>query len=261
MRKIAVLPLAALVAAGGAGAAVAQTGTGPEQTIDAQVSSTNAGTRHHPRRVELDVTTTTTMPDGSQPPAVKEAVVYFPKGFRFNGRRFASCSVDRIAAGKACPRSSRIGEGAAEAIAGSIAVKPTITVYNAARGKRIVFVLNDPMLGGQVPLEGTITRAGGDYSRKLTLEIPDTIRHPIPGLTASLTKFATDIEATRKVRVRRGHRGHRGHHGRRHHRTRTKRLGYVETVRCPKGGWQFKGLFTTEDGRQLEATDTIACKR
>jgi hypothetical protein len=247
MRKLMALVAIALGALSVTAVAIAQSGN-TEQGLAVKASPTKAGTKKAPKNASLDVTTTTTNKDGSQPPVVSKAVIYFPKGFEFNGKYFKSCTAAILDAKgpSGCPKGSKVGTGNAEAMAGTDKFPPAvIDAFNGPGGKKIELYLTIPSIGLAQTIEGSISKATGAFAYKLTVPIPENIQQPIPNMFVSLTRFNTKVKATTVAKVGK----------------KKRKVGYVETVSCPKTRkWNFKGVFTTRDGQTMTATSSQACK-
>jgi len=226
-----------------AGTAVALAGPNTQQRIILKVSPSEAGTAKKPKSVSLTFETGTSEPDGTQPPTMTQAVIYFPRGLKFNAKKFPSCDMETLEfEGKAkCPLKSRVGSGSATAVAGTIVAEPTVTPFNGPGGNKLLLLveMQSPIVIN-APMEATLTKVTGKYSYKLTLPIPAFIQEPGPGILAAITRFTVKAGSTI---TRDG-----------------RKYGYIETVSCPASHeWKIKGVFTARDGQQLISESTARC--
>jgi hypothetical protein len=239
--RIALVTGAVMLTAAVAGTAVA--GPNTSQTVDMTLSPAKAGTKSKPKRHELSFEATTTEPDGTQPPTIAKAVVYFPKGLRFNPGKFPKCKYESLFFNRPeeCPAGSKVGSGSATAVSGDLTATPKLTAYNGEDGKSlsIYVTLQFPYLIAQ-PFKATLSKGTTAYPNKLTLPIPSNLQEPVPGVIAAITKFAMTVGATT--------------------RRDGKRIGYIETVKCPaSGSFKVKGVFTARDGEQFTAESETPC--
>jgi hypothetical protein len=235
MRKVALLVVTSVAALGVTGSALA---VNADQGLDVKVSPSKAGTKKKPRNVKLSVTTTTT-PKDSTAFATKKAVLYFDKNLVFGGKKFASCTVAKVqAAEKNCPKGSKVGSGSATGTALRQVAPLTVTAFNGPGGKSLLLhvVGSDPIAIDSV-INAKLSKASGKYGMKLTVPIPDSLQQPVPGVFATLTKFATNVKGT------------------------SKGTPYVGLKGCSGGKLHFKGTFSFTDGSSLGATSTAKCSK
>src|SRR4051794_5611643 len=128
MRTQRVAIVLAVVAIPGA-VALAQSSVPIKVTVDAKVLPNKAGTPRHPRGVVVDVTAHIKIPNDYDPPLVDAVDVWFPKGGRYNGGKFPTCSqrtMERPSGLKGCPKGSIMGHGTADATADEVPTHPKI---------------------------------------------------------------------------------------------------------------------------------------
>jgi hypothetical protein len=230
MRKYAVL--AATVASLFAFVAIAQAFT---QTMTTKVSPNKAGTKAKPKAVGFDVNLALV---GANPKPANKSIVYFDKNMVFNGAKFPACTLAK-ATSNTCPANTKVGTGKAEALVGGSTLKFTITLFNANAGKGLILALRGPL---PINLLGTLTKAGGLYGQKLTVNIPNSARHPAPGVDTPLTKFSTHIPVTIT-------------------RKAGKSYPYVGLAGCTGGKLRFKATFTYDGAPAQNPTSTSPCRK
>jgi len=167
-----------------------------DHTYSVKVKPSKAGTKAKPRNVVVaaGLAVVHTAPDAENPTA-DPIVLYFPKQFAFNNRRFKKCSVTKVAGGiAACPAGSRIGQGTASATVGpgDAPLEFDTTFFNAGANKLVIHLQpvtpngdDRPKWGERQKRQGfyespvgTLSRAGGKYGRKLTVDIPEGVKKP-----------------------------------------------------------------------------------
>ncbi|HYF24474.1 MAG TPA: hypothetical protein VD931_01905 [Baekduia sp.] len=217
-----------------------------DQGIDGAVSPTDAGTRTKPRNVTMTVTLTTPAPPAGKQFATDEAKISLPRGMRFNGSKFASCTAARLQdmGPSGCPAGSKVGSGSADAYAldGRIRQTLTVTAFNAAKGRKLLLLVRgtSPVQINSV-IEATLKpTTSASYGYILDVKLPANLKS-IAGAQPTLTKFVTRIRATKLVSGR--------------------KLGYVQSTSCPRGGWKFKADLRFTDGDTGVATDKVTCTR
>lgn len=222
----------------------------PVQDFSVKVTGgTKGGSKKHPvaHGVKISTGTRETTP-GVLPPTTAKAVIYFPRGTRFNGKHFPSCSATRIRSARSvedCSRRAMVGDGDAEAEApgGVVQNDVTIDVANGRKGRYVnLFVQGTTPLRIQSNIVARIGKASGPYRYKLTVPIPQNLREPAPGVRVAITDFTVSVD-----RIRRKIDG--------------ERRGYLETYSCPKNGWKFKGIFTYANGDKKTVTDRVKCRK
>lgn len=218
--------------------------------IDSRSTNVKAGTSKNPRPHALRIQTGTreTTP-GVQPPTTRRATIYFPRGARYNGQWFRGCASSRINAAKstdACASATRIGRGRAAGLApGPITQNDLrIDAMNGVNGRYVnLFVEGTSPLRIQSNIVARVSRAGGNFSYKLDVPIPQNLQEPAPGVPVAITNF--EVNVNRKTTRRAG-----------------KLRGYVESTACPANRrWTFRGVFEYTNGERATVTDTVRCRR
>lgn len=227
---VAAIPLACSSMAG------AQTGAEQTKlTIDAKTTPDKAGSKRKPRPVKLSVRARWDHPAGIERPVVREAAVWFPRGWLYNGARHPRCSartLDRDGPG-ACPRKSLMGKATGVAWADTVRTKPRVVIVNG--GPRRVWLyttLYRPALVQKaVPMY--VARAGGQWSYKSRIVVPRVLQ-VVAGVPIALTSF----EAT------------------------AGRGDWIATTGCPASRrWKFQVRTDYVMGGSSTFVDSIRCRR
>lgn len=231
----------ALLILGGADVTMGQD-TAPGRTVSLSVSPAVHGTTAHPKAVGLKFSTDDIEADGTTPPTIQEATIMFPKGLRFNGRKFPSCS-SAILDGQgpaACPAGSKVGTGNVEANALGLAASPKITAFNGPGGNKIeLFVSLDTPISIAETMEGVLSPGPDGFANQLRVQIPPNLQQPAPGVYAAITHLDVSVRAHRRV------------HG--------KAVSYIESTSCTAGGWPVRGVFTLLDNTVITANGLAPC--
>jgi hypothetical protein len=203
------------------------------QNLRVTISPAKSGTARKPKPASIGVTISSPTPE----PATTETVsVSFGRGVEFNNRAFPTCSLKTINANRSlskCPKGSLVGRGTARAIGflSGTQVPETlkVTAVNSPGNTLQLYVAGTNPLPIAAPITGKLVKASGRYGYKLNVRLPQDLQEVIPGTAwAPLVYFHVDVRAT--TTVRRGR--------------RTIRVPYVQTVKCPSGGWPFEAGFT-----------------
>lgn len=212
--------------------------------LTASPAKSSTAKKKIPVKVKFTTGTRETTP-GVQPKTTSKAVVYFPGGAVWNGDLFPKCSGAAIAAAKStddCPSGSIVGTGRAEAIApGPITQKdPKITAVNGGKKQVNLFVEGSSPLRIQSNLAVAISNASAPYGIKLSVDIPQNLREPAPGVKTAFTLFTVTVNKTIKVKgVKRG---------------------IAEINKCT-GTWQAKADWYFDDGEIQRPTDSLKCTK
>jgi hypothetical protein len=192
MRKLILLAVAAVTAAGAVGVAQA---VNPTTAMKASVSPSKKGTTKKPKNVKLNVELITTPSAGDAPFATKTTVVHFDKNLKFGGKNLKQCSQSQVQSDDTkCPKGSKVGSGSASGVALGLTENLTVTAYNGPGGNKLELLVD-----GQSPLqihsviEGKLLKDSGLYGSKLSVAIPETLQQPAPGAYATLVQFDTTI--------------------------------------------------------------------
>ena len=216
-------------------AALAQGSVPITVSVHPKVTPDVAGTPAHPRGVHLGVRIDIAIPENYDPPLVKEIDVWFPRGGRFNGAKFPTCSVRTMNAygPTACPKGSIMGSGGGVARADTDFTYPKITVVNG--GQRVVYfytVLNNPARV-QEPVAGQLTKlGGGPWSYKLHLVIPRNLQ---------IVAGVPIVLQTLRISAGRG--------------------DWLSTTACPASrSWSWKALAIFNDGQTIPTQGAVGCR-
>lgn len=200
-----------------------------------KVTPNTAGTPADPQGVNLDVRIKIGIPEGYNPPLVKDIDVWFPEGGLYNGDQYATCSrrlLDTPRGPRACPPGSIMGSGTGVARADLTPTYPKITVVNG--GQTAVYfytVLNNPARVAE-PAPGTITKLSGSWSYKLHVVIPRNLRI-VAGTPIVL--HSLNIDAGRG--------------------------DWMATTYCPPDRkWVWKAVTFFTNGQQLNSNGAVACR-
>ena len=214
----------ATVAAVGATAAVTSGPASAQQQyplpqiseFSGSVTPTKAGTKRRPKgsTVSFDMR----VPRESRA-TVDRLTFLLPQHVRMSAKGFTRfCPSTQITndGPDSCHKSTRAGTGEAEAFAGSKRIGFDIRIFVGSRNELGIWVQGDEpdTAGIQAALRGLINRAGKPYFHKVTIDIPQNLQQPAPGLYANITRLQSSIKASQ---VRKGKRRH-----------------LVTTIGCPK---------------------------
>jgi hypothetical protein len=237
-RTLAGVTLAAL----GVSTASAQAAATPKpvdmaQNLRVAISPGKSGTARKPKPASIGVTISSPTVE----PATTETVsLSLGKGIEFNNRAFPTCTLQTISAVgnlSRCPKGSIVGRGTARAkgFLGTTIVPETlkVTAVNSPGDSLQLYVVGTSPVTISGPITGKLVKASGKYGYKLNVRLPQYLQEVIEGTAwAPLVYFHVDVKAT--TTVRRG--------------GRAVRVPYVQTVKCPKGGWPFEAAFTFDQG-------------
>ncbi len=239
---------AAFLAAGAAAMVVAATvpalgadkiGASKGTKLTAGATPTKSGTKRKPRFVKIHTVFQTPGPAAGQPGfATKRTIVHLPKGLRFRGNRFTSCTeaILNSQGPNGCKSSSKVGTGKAQGLALGQVENLTVTAFNGPKGKTLLlYVQGGAPLAINSTIVGKLKSDKGKYGYKLDVAIPSNLQQPLQGVFATLTKFET------RIGVRKGKRN------------------YAESFAC-KGKKRYWGadLYFT-DGTVDKTTTTSKC--
>jgi hypothetical protein len=186
------------------GTALAQAGTTADtlMNLDFSVSSKSkkAGTKKKGRPVSLTIALEQSTRTGTgQPATSRQLKIGLPKEFRWNGKLYPSskrcdpAAVNRTRSTSACPRGSKIGSGHVTAIAGGGGLVEEIDVS--------LFVTRTADLGmfldavQPIPIQ-TMLVGSVSNGRNISINIPQNIQEPAPGVPSAITRLRTTINGT-----------------------------------------------------------------
>ncbi len=236
--SLALMAAAALALPAAANATVSQ-----DFSLSAKPGKASTATKKVP--ITLNFSTGTKDDSGAQPPTTSKAAVYFPAGSVYNGNLFPKCSASSIDAAKStddCPAKSIIGSGKAAGLApGPITQNDlTIKVANGGGSNVNLFVEGTSPLRIQSNLAGKMTKATGDFGLKLSVDIPQNLQEPAPGVPVAITLFQVKVGGSiTKNGVKRG---------------------LIEVNKC-NGTWKSKGEFTYKTGEVATVGASQKCSK
>lgn len=228
MRKSVVGALAGMTALASVGVAVASEQF--EQTYQLTYSATKTKSSSG---FSTLITSSDPGDPQAKPKAVRKVVINFAEGTKFDTSVPGVCSAtdqDLSSQGAAaCPASSKIGSGTAEANAQPVipVANEQITVFNAKNG--IIFYLS----GLQ-----TLVIRGKISGRKLTATVP-ALPLPVAGQEAVLTKFQVEVKGKKKG----------------------KKFYARTPASCKNGKWTTTAKFSYADGTTETVKSTSKCKK
>jgi hypothetical protein len=244
----------------------------PTQLFDASVSpAVVSKNKNKPTNLSLkvrpyfDFNQIATIFDKGGEFATAAAKVRFDKNAVFNGKSFPKCTESQVfnGGGKAnCPRGALVGKGKATAYAAAVKVTESVSVeiWNGpipagAVGSVMLKIKNiDGPVDVNTVLIGTLKKVSGDpkYGFELTVNVPENIQKPAPGVFAVVTDFDTTV----KVKpIKKG----------------KKTIPYISIKGCNTGNvlnFAYTGSFTGTDpvtNQPINTTQTVektqACKK
>lgn len=185
MRKFALAGIT--VALLGTGGAVALAASTPPK-VTARAAGLTTPTARHPVGVKLNVDFGWGGLDAAQQPMLQKLDIWFPKGSKYNGARYKSCSyrVLNSVGPTGCPKASIMGSGGGTAFADTVITHPKITVVNGGASTIYFFtVLNNPARV-QTPVIGHLMRVHGNFVYHLSATIPQILQ-VVAGVPIKLT--------------------------------------------------------------------------
>jgi hypothetical protein len=173
-----IVAVAAMTALAFAAVSLAQT---PDKaTLTTKLTPKNAGTKKKPANSKLhfnvvNANTSRTMSDLD---------IFMPKTLKVSLKGMPSCDPNTIMA-RACPKSSILGTGKAEALVGVNGPSPSPLTFDVKAVKTKSQVTGKDMLGFVIDdggallflTETKLSKAGGKYGTKLHIDVPDLAQH------------------------------------------------------------------------------------
>lgn len=216
------------------------------QDFTISATPSKASTAKVKRSVNLKISTGTRDTTGAQPPSTKFVRILFPRGSRWNGGLFPTCSPTSISQAKStadCPAGSIIGSGKAAGLApGPITQNDLkISIANGGPSSLSMFVEGTSPLRIQSNIAVKISKLSGKFGLRTDIPIPENLQEPAPGVPVAVTLFSISIKKTRKVKgVSRG---------------------IIEVDRCDGGKWYGEGSFDYANGTKYSASRTLTCSK
>jgi hypothetical protein len=217
---------------------IAQDSSPTSLTVDAKVSPNKAGTKKKPQGVKLTFTAKWTTAGDVEHPIIQGGDVYIPKGGKYNGAKYPSCSAATLGRGgpSKCPPKSIMGKGSGDALADDVHTTPKVTVINGG-GSKIFFwtVLQNPARV-QAAVPATITKQSGKWAYKVHFEIPKSLQI-VAGVPITLNTLK--VEAGGKSWAK----------------------DWLSTTSCPATKkWPFQTTTTLSTGGSVTYDGTTPCK-
>lgn len=211
------------------------------QNLKVTITPGKTGTAKKPKAASIGVTISSPT---AEPAATETVKLMFGKGLKFNNSAFPTCSLATINANKnlsKCPKGSIVGKGTARAIGflGGVGVPEdlTVTAVNSPGNTLQLFVSGSKPLRISGPITGKLSKASGKYGYRLDVTIPKNLREVLPGVYAPLVAFHVDVKATTTKGKGK----------------KAKKVNYVETTSCPKGGFPFEAGFSFDQAAPFTA--------
>jgi hypothetical protein len=187
VRKFALAGITVVVLGAGGAVALASPGT---SEVTARAAALSTPSPRHPVGVKLAVAFGWGGLNEAQQPMLQKLDLWFPKGAKYNGARYKSCSfhVLNSVGPRGCPKGSIMGSGGGTAFADTVITHPTITVVNGgANAVYFYTVLNNPARV-QTPVVGHLTRLHGQFAYHLSATIPQILQ-VVAGVPIKLTEL------------------------------------------------------------------------
>jgi hypothetical protein len=248
MRKLTLASaLAIALALNLPGMVLAQGGTTADtlMNLDFSVSSKSkkAGTKKKGRPVALTISLQQSTRTGTGQPGTSKALkIALPKEFRWNGKLWPSskrcdvATVNRNRSASSCPKGSKVGSGHVTAIAngGSFVEEIDVSVFVTSTADLGLFLDATSPIPIQTMLVGAVSSG-----RNISINIPQNIQEPVPGVPSAITKLKTSINGTIK---RKG-----------------KKRGVIESFGCSRA-WTLAFTDVLRDG-SLKDSDFARCSK
>lgn len=215
MKKYLVAALAISMMAAVAAVAVAQTYPLPVLTFDGSLTPTKAGTKKKPKASKVRVKLA--IPKESRVTA-DQIVFNLPQHLKMSGSKFATCpstELDTTKNPSKCPKGSQVGKGTASAAFGPnlTPINFNVTIF-AGSANELGIWLQATNLPIQKAIRGIISKSGGIYGQKLTIDIPPELQRQLGAYV-----YLTGLDAT--LGASNGKRGR-------------NRRNLITTIGCPK---------------------------
>ena len=198
MRKTLIAALTALTALALAAVAIAQ--TPPSIDVTATASPSKAGTKKKPKSEKVNLNIVNSRESKTSASKIE---ISFPKSLVLSTKGLKTCSVSKLdSQGKAsCPKGSLAGLGTAEALLNPTSANPAPLKFNVSTfvaGKNLLaFYLEQQGTdsGVQQALPAKITKVRGNkvFGQKLTINIPENLQQPAPGVYSALIQIKNSL--------------------------------------------------------------------
>jgi hypothetical protein len=240
MRKFLIPAVAALAVVAVEVAPTIAQDSGPTKIeVDAKVTPNNGGSKSKPQGHKVTAKITVTTDPAVDKPVVLSGDVYFPKGAKYNGGKFASCSKATISRGgpDACPAKSIMGKGSGSANADTVETSPTITVVNGGKSTVWFYTVLQRPARVRAPVEGKISKASGKWALKLHFDVPKVLQ-AVAGIPVTVNYL--NVTAGGKSWAK----------------------DWLATTSCGAGNkWPFEAHTKLSTGQTVSYTDSVTCKK
>jgi hypothetical protein len=250
---VIVLPAAALLIAAAVALGAVTT------TLEVVPKPNKASTKKKVRPITLAINITTSDPAATQPPPLKQVVIRFNQGGKFNGKLFPKCKFSELQSKgpKACPKGSKVGSGTAVASAKPIIdqVNARVTIYNGApkNGVPTVLLYNVPDISSPITVQGTVQKkspvscanGAGKCDYVLTFDVPQIPTLPnAPPASVLSVKTKTKLVYVKKKK-----------HGKK------VKIPYIGAPTKCSGKWVADATISFYDGQTSTSTASLPCKK
>jgi len=174
----------------------------PAPTIDvtATVSPTKAGTTKKPKSEKVNLTINNNKESKTSASKIE---ISFPKNLKLSTKGLKTCAVATLdSQGKAaCPTAAKAGTGTAAALVNPSSASPAplnfdVTTYVAGKNLLAFYLEQQGTDSGvQQALPAKITKVSGNkvYGQKLTINIPENLQQPAPGVYSTLIQIKNSL--------------------------------------------------------------------
>lgn len=202
----------------------------------AKVSSSTAGTARHPKGVEVQANGTIEQADGTAPPMPRSFDVWLPKGWRFNGAKYRTCTLAKLNRGgpSKCPPASIVGRAPLGVDDPDLLTPPPrVTVVNGGPTKLYFWIVLQNPARVAAAAVGTLTKLDAPrWSARLHVEVPTSL-DVVAGIPISLQTF----------------------------RAQLGRGDWIATTACPRDHrWRYRVQATYASGQAVATDGAIACR-
>jgi hypothetical protein len=177
-------------------------------------------------------------PAAPQPPIMNRIQITFPKGGKWNGSKFAKCSLSALQSKgpKGCPGKSKLGTGTGVGYAKPVVTDPVQAKLTLFNGGNSILVYAFPDLG---PTFVTVCKIAGGYNLDCSI---DPIKTLPSAPDASVGTVKTKVSA--KVVKKKG-----------------KKIGMIITPKKCKGTWKGSATFSFATGEKVVTPTSQKCKK
>src|SRR3954469_8207893 len=207
LRTLALVGLGAVVALALPTTAIAQTQHNT-YGVTASVTPKKKGSKAKPVPVTVKFGLKVDETNGLQPAAVKRYTIGFG-GLKTNGKYFKTCKASQMhGTDRDCNKKALVGTGTITNFVyadndpsgqnGGFLCEKTLHVWNGGANRAVLFVGGDPSkcggVGNLAPIPAKFVKFGAN-GQALRFDIPQTVLHPIGGLTVAVREVTATIKA------------------------------------------------------------------